>query len=955
MLLAESPAPSSPRNIAITASDYCEFLKTSAITDSNSLYETSFNSIVRSGKPACYRYEIIGDNAQTPVTFMGWWDAIRYWTWKENVALPDNITSCFAAFDPCLKSNRLHFPMAPNVAINRLNETNVLIGTTGVEWETYLKGTFVLAALMSGGGASSAEETAEQAKIRRAGDTTSSQTRRARSAGAPAPALDEESPLDETFLEAIIATHFTRDLQVLNDSYEVIDARWKGLEERQEAIIRSMRDYEETRHLLENTSPPNNLPRRARSAAEILGVFPKIPALLNGLAAAVELWDEETKIAARENVEAIKNELEETIGETDEIKRAECDLRIKEAAAARILLLPPPASTASNEEWQEWSKSLVAFSELRSDLVSRIVTKIQSDPSLAIRLQKAAWQECTASITDGCHPSGRWHPSWISRMTDKLINNRAWILEQLLPTWNERTTQTQLELTQAGNLSPRRAERIQARLLLDQQIGRKLWPDNPLFAVPAEEDVISSEEESENETVILDVTSLPAEEETLEDNQWFIDQLEQHIALYDSAYRAHLNSDALHAGQAMESYKAMSDAAKALQGYIEPLEKKTDWMEAMQKISEAEQHFSNASWQAALTTAKHLEAIANNQNELAEYRNATKNVAEEAARYELRATTSHQRSNWQQAAHMAKMAFKYREVATATKADEVITEEFGGKIGARIAKKNKTYRISAAETASMALKAARYAEQSAIIAESRTRGAEQKKLAEGWQMTLGHARDGTQYQEKSTESIQHGNIALARLWSNAAQSNFSIAQLIEANISTWNNKSFQYKMTQKRLVAKNRVQAAEAFAEGKKSLSLSFAETAIMTNQLFQEIADMLTQKDHYSTQASRCILNTNRAHAWKEAASQTKKAMKNIRQATHVLSEGNNLWWARRWEAAAHQRMEIARIIAEEENISRSNESAWRAQKQKRALARTMEQEAHDYPSSWSYWLGWH
>ncbi len=73
----------------VTNSQYCEFLNTVAATDTYGLYNTAMSSSVwgginRSGSSGSYTYAVKSRYENMPVTWVGWYDAIRFVNWLQN-------------------------------------------------------------------------------------------------------------------------------------------------------------------------------------------------------------------------------------------------------------------------------------------------------------------------------------------------------------------------------------------------------------------------------------------------------------------------------------------------------------------------------------------------------------------------------------------------------------------------------------------------------------------------------------------------------------------------------------------------------------------------------------------------------------------------------------------------------------------------------------------------------
>lgn len=73
----------------ITIGQYVEFLNAVAATDTHGLYNSQMASnatiagVSRSGAPGTYRYAVIG-TPDRPITFVSWWDAVRFANWMSN-------------------------------------------------------------------------------------------------------------------------------------------------------------------------------------------------------------------------------------------------------------------------------------------------------------------------------------------------------------------------------------------------------------------------------------------------------------------------------------------------------------------------------------------------------------------------------------------------------------------------------------------------------------------------------------------------------------------------------------------------------------------------------------------------------------------------------------------------------------------------------------------------------
>ena len=73
----------------VTNSQYCEFLNAKAVTDTYGLYNTSMSSdarggINRSGSSGSYTYAVKSGYENMPVTYVCWYDAIRFANWLQN-------------------------------------------------------------------------------------------------------------------------------------------------------------------------------------------------------------------------------------------------------------------------------------------------------------------------------------------------------------------------------------------------------------------------------------------------------------------------------------------------------------------------------------------------------------------------------------------------------------------------------------------------------------------------------------------------------------------------------------------------------------------------------------------------------------------------------------------------------------------------------------------------------
>jgi formylglycine-generating enzyme required for sulfatase activity len=73
----------------VTNSQYCEFLNNRAVTDTYALYNTSMSSdarggINRSGSSGSYSYAVKSGYDNMPVTFVCWYDCVRFANWLQN-------------------------------------------------------------------------------------------------------------------------------------------------------------------------------------------------------------------------------------------------------------------------------------------------------------------------------------------------------------------------------------------------------------------------------------------------------------------------------------------------------------------------------------------------------------------------------------------------------------------------------------------------------------------------------------------------------------------------------------------------------------------------------------------------------------------------------------------------------------------------------------------------------
>lgn len=73
----------------VTNSQYCEFLNAKAATDTYALYNTGMSSsgnggINRSGSSGSYTYAVKSGYENMPVTYVSWYDAVRFVNWLQN-------------------------------------------------------------------------------------------------------------------------------------------------------------------------------------------------------------------------------------------------------------------------------------------------------------------------------------------------------------------------------------------------------------------------------------------------------------------------------------------------------------------------------------------------------------------------------------------------------------------------------------------------------------------------------------------------------------------------------------------------------------------------------------------------------------------------------------------------------------------------------------------------------
>ncbi|MFI0348497.1 MAG: hypothetical protein ACH346_07025, partial [Chthoniobacterales bacterium] len=110
--LQESLTSSTTRSL-VMAGDYCDFLNVVAKTDPSHLYDDAIStdpeaaSILRSGRPGKYHYEVIAGRENVPIAYVNKEDQVAYRDWAQ-----DSLQSDAPLADDSLKSNMSDFEVA---------------------------------------------------------------------------------------------------------------------------------------------------------------------------------------------------------------------------------------------------------------------------------------------------------------------------------------------------------------------------------------------------------------------------------------------------------------------------------------------------------------------------------------------------------------------------------------------------------------------------------------------------------------------------------------------------------------------------------------------------------------------------------------------------------------------------------------------------------------------------
>src|SRR5439155_16248672 len=68
----------------VSNAQYAAFLNSVAATDTYSLYNPQSSGIARSGSSGSYSYSTIAGQANLPVNYVSWYDALRFANWLDN-------------------------------------------------------------------------------------------------------------------------------------------------------------------------------------------------------------------------------------------------------------------------------------------------------------------------------------------------------------------------------------------------------------------------------------------------------------------------------------------------------------------------------------------------------------------------------------------------------------------------------------------------------------------------------------------------------------------------------------------------------------------------------------------------------------------------------------------------------------------------------------------------------
>ena len=136
------------RKIEVTASDYCNFLNEVEGDDLPSFYDGYMDSIVRTGRPGSYSYEVIEEKKE--INYVSQENAARYCEWFKNTAPNFQLLSSISQCDSSLQSNHLSFSITDASVASALTEKQMDHEETGASLKGIVVGLVGLAAAVLG-------------------------------------------------------------------------------------------------------------------------------------------------------------------------------------------------------------------------------------------------------------------------------------------------------------------------------------------------------------------------------------------------------------------------------------------------------------------------------------------------------------------------------------------------------------------------------------------------------------------------------------------------------------------------------------------------------------------------------------------------------------------------------------------------------------------------------------
>ena len=88
----------------VAAGDYCSFLNVVASSDGDCLYNENMESLVRTGEPASYHYDVVQGKEDCAINFGNQENATRYSDWKGT-----SISTNSFKIDASLRSNHITY------------------------------------------------------------------------------------------------------------------------------------------------------------------------------------------------------------------------------------------------------------------------------------------------------------------------------------------------------------------------------------------------------------------------------------------------------------------------------------------------------------------------------------------------------------------------------------------------------------------------------------------------------------------------------------------------------------------------------------------------------------------------------------------------------------------------------------------------------------------------------